>query len=518
MAAPAYATDLVDIFTSGTTTGWSALGGGPAGLSQETDYYIQGTSCLSKAAFASSTRGMIYNNGAGVTIPADGAVLMWMVNWTPNSMDTRAAGGHQVVIGSATTAYKHFYVDGSDTNTFGGWLLAAVDPAVTADETTGTPSATRQYFGALSKMVGGPTKGSPFGIDAIRYGRCELRCTDGETANYATFAGANAFGDTVTRRWGLLSFTKGTYFMSGLFLMGLAGTPVDFRDSNRVIFLRDHQHAPAAFTGFEVRNSSSVVQWTNISVSALGVTTKGRWLTTAGTVTLADCQFIDMDTFSFLATDTITSTIWRRCNTITAPGTTMTDCEFAVPSVATNTSAVVWNVATDTAGKLDGSLFSRGANAHHAIELGTSSPTTVTLADIEFTGFNASNNQDDSVLHIKRTTGTVTINLSGVTGTVSYRTDGATVELVAATTLTLTGLRNSTEVRVFDAGTTTEIAGQESVTSGTFSAGLDSATYPSVDIAIISLGYQNLRLLGVSVTSDVSIPIQQVIDRQYLNP
>jgi hypothetical protein len=142
----------------------------------------------------------------------------------------------------------------------------------------------------------------------------------------------------------------------------------------------------------------------------------------------------------------------------------------------------------------------------------------VTLADIEFTGFNASNNQDDSVLHIKRTTGTVTINLSGVTGTVSYRSDGATVELVAATTLTLTGLRNSTEVRVFDAGTTTEIAGQESVTSGTFSAGLDSATYPSVDIAIISLGYQNLRLLGVSVTSDVSIPIQQVIDRQYLNP
>lgn len=86
-------------------------------------------------------------------------------------------------------------------------------------------------------------------------------------------------------------------------------------------------------------------------------------------------------------------------------------------------------------------------------------------------------------------------------------------------TLTLTGLKNPTEIRVFDAGTTTEIAGQESVTSGTFSAEIDAGTYPDVDISIISLGYQNTRLLDVDISAgDVSIPIQQVIDRQYNNP
>lgn len=90
---------------------------------------------------------------------------------------------------------------------------------------------------------------------------------------------------------------------------------------------------------------------------------------------------------------------------------------------------------------------------------------------------------------------------------------------LATNGLTLTGLKNPTEIRVFDAGTTTEIAGQESVTSGTFTTEIDAGTYPAVDISIISLGYQNTRLLNVDISAgDVSIPVQQVIDRQYLNP
>jgi hypothetical protein len=431
MAVPVYATDLADIYTDGAGS-FTAIGGGAAGLNDETDYFIQGSSCKSKNAFASSTKGMIHNNGSGVTIPTDGAVLMWMVNWTPNSMDTKAAGGHQVLVGSATGTYYQYYVDGSDTNVFGGWLLAAVDPSLGLhDAASGSPTTTRQYFGALSTMVGGPTKGAPFGIDAVRYGRCQLRCTQGQSGDYATFLGANAYATAVTRRWGLLSYQKGTYFMSGLMQMGLSGTLVDFRDSNRVIFLRAHDHVSSAFNGFEVNNSSSVVQWTNISVSSLGGASLGRWVTNAGTVTLTDCQFNDMDTFVFTSSGTITGTTWRRCNTITAPGTTLTSCSFVTPTVAADTSAVVWNVATDTDGKFDKAFFSKGTNAHHAIELGTSSPTTVTLRGVTFSGFNAANANNDSVIHVKRTSGSVTINAVGCTGTVSYKTAGATVTVVS---------------------------------------------------------------------------------------
>jgi hypothetical protein len=93
------------------------------------------------------------------------------------------------------------------------------------------------------------------------------------------------------------------------------------------------------------------------------------------------------------------------------------------------------------------------------------------------------------------------------------------VEPQFSPTLTLTGLQNPSEVRIFDAGTTTEIAGQENITGGTFSWQYDTDAYSSVDIAILSLGYQNIRLTSFSLptSGDSSVPIQQQLDRQYSN-
>lgn len=91
-------------------------------------------------------------------------------------------------------------------------------------------------------------------------------------------------------------------------------------------------------------------------------------------------------------------------------------------------------------------------------------------------------------------------------------------EYAAFRQVTLTGLKNPSEVRVFDTGTTNEVAGTgaENVTSGShsFNIGLGQ----QVDIAILSLGYQNIRLLNYSSTGNASVPIQQQLDRQYLNP
>jgi hypothetical protein len=92
------------------------------------------------------------------------------------------------------------------------------------------------------------------------------------------------------------------------------------------------------------------------------------------------------------------------------------------------------------------------------------------------------------------------------------------VEPKSTPTLTITGLKNPTEIRIFDASTTTLVTGQENVTSGTFTWQFDPEEHPSVDISIISLGYQNLRLLAQALTlADLTIPVQQVIDRQYAN-
>jgi len=108
------------------------------------------------------------------------------------------------------------------------------------------------------------------------------------------------------------------------------------------------------------------------------------------------------------------------------------------------------------------------------------------------------------------TTGTITLsNGAVVIGTLTDTTGTTTT-----TTLAFTGLKANTEIRVYAAGTSTEVAGVEN--SGT-SESFDISEN-SVDIVIHALGYINQVLESVTTTSNVSLPISQVLDRQYNNP
>ena len=85
-------------------------------------------------------------------------------------------------------------------------------------------------------------------------------------------------------------------------------------------------------------------------------------------------------------------------------------------------------------------------------------------------------------------------------------------------TLTLTGIKNPSEVRVYTAGTTTELSGTENVTSGTFTYTYDPDLVSSVDIVIHSLAYQYFRIETLALgLSDTSVPISQQLDRNYSN-
>lgn len=80
--------------------------------------------------------------------------------------------------------------------------------------------------------------------------------------------------------------------------------------------------------------------------------------------------------------------------------------------------------------------------------------------------------------------------------------------------LTLTGLQPNSEVRIYQAGTTTEVDGIEN--SGTsFST---TTTESSIDLVIFNTQYQPVRTLAVDTSTDVTLPIQQIFDRNYNNP
>jgi hypothetical protein len=526
MTVPSYTSDVTstELSTAEATTNWTAIGTGA--ISVETDYPIQSAGCISKVGWTAATRGQIFNSGsdrASLFGASRAAYLAWIEYHNPSLLDSFANGGIQLIIGSGTAAYNSWSVAGAETIPYAGWHCFAVDPSVDTNgdiTPTGSPTAVQQYFGAVAKVLGsGALKGNPFGVDVIRIGR-EMRSEFGETANFATLVGAEAVANSVANRWGLLMNREGAFYMQGLFVMGTATNAVDYRDSDRVLFILDTPKVHSEFNGFEIRHASSRVDWTRYTVKALGTASRGRFIVTNNAdVNLDSCSFIDMDSFAFLGASAALDCVFLRCNAITAPGSNLSGSQVTAPTVATNTSAVIWDVATNPAGFLDDMAFTKGTNAHHAIEFGLNSPTSISLVGQRYTGFNAANAQDDSVLHIKRTTGEVTINVSGG-DTPSYRTDGATVVIQSAVTVTLTGLVNPTEGRVYtrdgSGNSDTLLDGAEDITTGSFAFSAEAGVH--VNIVIFAVGYLPADIMDYTIpAAAASIPIQQRFDRQYEN-
>lgn len=420
MAAPVYSTDLTDITLSISTTNWTALGGGSAGLNTETDYFIEGSQCVSKNGFTASTKGMIFNAGA-TTITAGDAVIIWVKQNNRNLMDTVTNGGTQICIGSGTGDYDQFYVDGSEVqgSDLAGWFLYAVDPTESPSTTTGSPTATTSHFGVLWKILGsGSLKGAPNGIDAIRHGR-ELRMTDGDAGNgYATFDGAAAYDEDTTRRWGLLTPTAGGYWLQGHIVLGQSGTPVDFRDSNRNLIVLQNFYASSTFNEISIVDASSNVEWTNIQIQHLGTSSPTTLNLDVGTFTGESCRFDACGVTTFSSSQSCINTTWANSGQVILAEADISGSSILTSTVAADEGAVYDNRTTTGAtniSELDNCTFSQGTNAHHAIRFGANVDDDITLTGIEFTGFSSSDDVNGSTLRFDATTGTMNCNLISCT-------------------------------------------------------------------------------------------------------
>lgn len=436
MATAAYGTDLTAIDDAQDVTSYAATGGGASGLNDETDYFINGTQCVSKNGFTATTKGMLHDDVSAPSITAGDCVFMWARQANRNILDTIGNGGGQLCMGTSATAFAAFDVDGSDVegSELLSWVSYAVDPTATASRTTGSPGTPSgwDHFGMEWKMLGsGSLKGAPNAIGASWHGR-ELQVTEGFTVAEGTFAGA-ASTDT-TNRWGILIEVAGGYQFHGAFVMGTTGTAVDFVDSGRSISVLDDPFVPVGFNEFEIRNASSTVSWTNIIISHLGNADPAVLTFDVGTFTGVACQFNGCSTTTFNSNSTCTA-IWTDCAAVNAEGADLSGSSILTPNVSANNSGLIWNVNTDTTGLLDDMTFSKTSGvAHHAIEFGTGIPTTnITLNNCDFgTDFSATldGTTGDETFHFLDTTGTITLNLVGCTGNKGYRSEGVVVTIV----------------------------------------------------------------------------------------
>jgi len=188
------------------------------------------------------------------------------------------------------------------------------------------------------------------------------------------------------------------------------------------------------------------------------------------------------------------------CGVVDLKSAVFDNCNFT-KSVSTTHCAVAEDGAEITS-----CSFIKGDETY-ALSLGAGS---YTLESTTFTGYTTD-------INVTATTGTVNITLASGQAEPSFITAGATVNFIQpTTTLTLSGLQNSTEIRVFTAGTQTEITGEEVVSTGIFTTSLPVGT-TSIDVSILSLGYKNQRLTALDASQNINIPISQELDRQYQN-
>lgn len=153
---------------------------------------------------------------------------------------------------------------------------------------------------------------------------------------------------------------------------------------------------------------------------------------------------------------------------------------------------------------------SGAATAFTTFGIGTTASTNT--VPISISDFRMTRNINFSVDAIKLTY----VNTTNISG---FAKPGTVTTQSAQVSLTFTGLVSGTEVRIYDAGTTTENGtGVESSTT-TYTYSYSYTGDKLVDITIFNIQYIPIRYTNFTLgSSNNTIPVQQQYDRNYLNP
>lgn len=511
MTAPSYTEDLTDIATGDESTGWTVFSTNQQGSPsyQDNEYpYIQGNYAVTQTCSKSKTiANLAYDYGSDTNPGTDEAIFVWQYFASPFSMDdyagtTTGQAGMCILIGNSTSNFDIWEVGGQDVPPYpyGGFTCHAVCPSVTADDVTNGPRTSEQVIGAQINLIAYPSKGEPHSVDIMRFGRGSSIFEYGDVSNgYCTIAGYAAQNDLQANRWGLLQEVSGGYLWQGRMSLGTASNAVDFRDSDRTIFIKYTPKVTLNFNTIEIINASSNVEMTGFQFICLdpsGTASKGRWITTNdATVSLDSCTFVDMSTFTFDSNTTALSCIFKRCAQIDPGAGDLSYSSVLESSVTGGGSAgggaLLWNDSGDPNTKLNDMTFTKGVGSHHAIEFGTSAPTTINLTNMTFTDFSASDQQTTSVLYFPDTGSNVTWTVAhtGTTGTISYykARSGDTVTISSSVTVTITvkdtdgNLLSNVQTAVYKTSDRTQIMNEDTV-SGVATENYTGSTPVEVEV------------------------------------
>lgn len=542
MAVAAVVFNGTRLNSSDSNTGWGNFvigGGSPA--SEPANAYQQDTpgsavGAVGKRITSTSARqGVDYN---GTSVNYSGNNFLWFCKvYVSDGFNVNATWGVEVAMGSADTSNSHRYnVAGSGANndeylTYpaqGGYIITAIDPTIdgwaeTVDQGGAFDQTAVSWYAVGAQFISGNAKSENVAMDAIDYGT-GLTITAGDGAstegNFTDFVATDQ--DIKSNRWGVVTGAGDSVRAHGILTIGTASV-TEFLDTTSIVTYADGYHSAGKIgTAIGMSNVSSII---NIGCTIIGagkiytgITDTRPDFTVTGTSGTFDCSANLRNhrnvTFTSIC-DVENADI--ECQLLTQASANISNSIIRTDSLTS--VACLQDPTFGTTTDLHDVTFIQ-AGAGHAIELDTA--TTYNFTNLTFTGYGATTS-DSAALDITASSGTVTINISGGTASPTYKTAGATVVIVSTVNVTLSGLQDSTEIRVMQAGSNTvELAGTESATDGTtgdrsFTFGLAAGT--SVDIYIVSVLYENVEIYGYTVPAlATELPIQQRFDRSYRNP
>lgn len=530
--------DLVDISNADTTT----TGG--------TFYRLNGVNSANPAAEPDARKqnvaAMAFKGGATTGTTDTGGhfnatatfdltnqhVFHWRNNVTAANMATKANRGVAFGLTNtsttstaawSTTNYKLWLLDGSDTETDGGWKCYVVDPAGTADVSAGTLTLTTvRNCGFINRQLTGVnTSLNNILVDAIRRGT-GLTATASSAADTITFASLYATDSTNANAWGIITQNAGIYYGAGTMRVGSSAQANTclFKDTNAVLVWRNF---PVSNTLYSFTLAGAASQRTTFQLgekvgtsTSDGCVVRGQGTAVWNVVCDANSDFkAYASSLSRMLAATLSSgselrnTALSACGTIEVNGATIASCTFSA-----HTATQLKLDAASEAANLSSLVFTSGGTGH-AIEI--TAAGDYNLTGHTFSGYAASNGTTgNETIHVNLASGTVNIS---VDVNVSIRTAGATVNVtVGQKTLTLTNIVSGSDVVILTAGTSTVLSSNDGATNPvtTFQYTYSYSAGTFVDIAVYKVGYVPFVTRNYELTnSNGSLPIAQVVDRNY---
>jgi hypothetical protein len=544
MAVPSYTEDLTDIDLAQSLTGWSdynASGGGGASA-LGADFAMQGTQCLDRAA-SSTERGMLFGNGATAGAVATGVhIFQWLYVATPGVTDSLANRGACVCVGTSSTVFVQFHVEGNNTYGAAGrvgkcypvrYVTTANTGSIPYRTLNGSPGATPSDFGATINTTA-TIKGSNIGTDANRYGTGAY-ITAGEIANPITFDGFSTQNDLIGNRWGILTKVGVTYELQGRFVIGQNNSKTPtlayMDDSDVTILIVDTVHTETDFSQIIIDHASTEVYWSNVSITAGGTNNPGQ-LTVNNASTVVEITggtYTGMGITTLRAGCVMDGVTWRGCDTTTLNSGSLANCTF-------DSSSSTIALDCDDLDLLDECTFVSDGTGY-GIDMGTIAASDTMGWNCTDAGYAAQGGTaaNRTILVNVATSQTLTINVAAGATTPTYNNTGAgTVSVVSGqvtTTITVVDIDDQTAVENANVyllagaggplteGTviigTTALTNASGIVTDTRSLGSDQPVTGRVRRATPAYGtlYKTSPIAGtISSASGLSVTVQLIKD------